>query len=125
MRSISQEVEVAMTTEERIQSFAAFVEVPIEVVEFALERAYFENSDFVDADETVINDLLEEWNNFYQGIFGSRIEWAKDLTEDIYGWEDFPPFIIRNINWEGIADDLEKDYDLFEHHCDIYVFRSN
>lgn len=37
-------------------------------------------------------------------------EYCKDMVEDCYNLKDVPDFIKNNINWEGVASDLEVGY---------------
>lgn len=37
-------------------------------------------------------------------------DYAKEFCRDVYGMEDIPDLLQNNINWEGVAEDLQADY---------------
>ena len=81
--------------------------------------------DFEYIDE--INELEDEITGF---IYGETLipnddftEYCKDMVEDCYNLKDVPDFIKYNINWDGVASDLEVDYSSVTYQGKTYLYR--
>ena len=72
--------------------------------------------DFEHIDE--INELEDEITEF---PFGETLIPNDDFTEYL---EDVPDFIKDNINWEGVASDLEVDYSNVTYQGESYLVRA-
>lgn len=66
-------------------------------------------------DFDTIGDELDRWGNGYEPTLIAESYWTdycKELASDLgYVSDSLPDFISRNINWDGVADDLSTDYD--------------
>ena len=81
--------------------------------------------DFEHIDE--INELEDEITEF---PFGETLipnddftEYCKDMAEDCYNLKDVPDFIKYNINWNGVASDLEVGYSSVTYQGKTYLYR--
>lgn len=82
--------------------------------------------DFEHIDE--INELEDEITEF---PFGETLipnddftEYCKEMVNDCYNLKDVPDFIKDNINWEGVASDLEVDYSNVTYRGESYLVRA-
>ena len=51
-------------------------------------------------------------------------DYCKDMVEDCYNLKGVPDFIKDNINWEGVASDLEVDYSNVTYQGESYLVRA-
>ena len=82
--------------------------------------------DFEHIDE--INELEDEITEF---SFGETLipnddftDYCEDMVNDCYNLKDVPDFIKNNINWEGVASDLEVDYSSVIYQGESYLVRA-
>ena len=82
--------------------------------------------DFEHIDE--INELEDEITEF---PFGETLipnddftEYCEDMVNDCYNLKDVPDFIKDNINWDGVASDLEVDYSNVTYQGESYLVRA-
>ena len=82
--------------------------------------------DFEYIDE--INELEDEITNFFYGKAlipnDDFTEYCKDMVENCYNLKDVPDFIKYNINWDGVASDLEVDYSSVTYQGVSYLVRA-
>ena len=75
-----------------------------------------------------INELEDEITEFPFGetlIPGDDFtEYCKEMVDDCYNLKDVPDFIKDNINWEGVASDLEVDYSNVTYQGESYLVRA-
>ena len=71
-------------------------------------------------------DNIDEWCYNVALIRDSYFpEYAEELVKEIgYDIDGLPDFIRNNIDWDGVADDLKRDYDSVEFDGYIYWFRA-
>lgn len=116
-----------LTFEKEIEDFDELTEIVDnsdneDVEEWRDDKVY----DFEYIDE--INDLEDEITNF---IYGETLipnddftEYCKDMVENCYNLKDVPDFIKDNINWKGVASDLEVDYSSITYQGERYLVRA-
>ena len=113
-----------LTFEKEIKDFDELIEIvdnseDKDVQKWRDDKVY----DFEHIDE--INELEDEISEF---SFGETLipeddftEYCKDMVEDyLY---NVPDFIKDNINWDGVASDLEVDYSSVTHQGESYLVR--
>ena len=86
-----------------------------------------DNSDDFDHIEEI--DYVED--NVSEFSFGETLipnddftEYCKDMVNDCYNLKDVPDFIKDNINWDGVASDLEVDYSNVAYQGVSYLVRA-
>ena len=86
-----------------------------------------DNSDDFDHIEE-IDELEDEISDF---SFGETLipeddftEYCKDTAEFLYYLKDVPDFIKNNINWDGVASDLEVDYSSVTYQGESFLVRA-
>ena len=74
-------------------------------------------------------DYIED--NVSEFIYGETLipgddftEYCEDMVNDCYNLKDVPDFIKNNINWEGVASDLEVDYSNVTYQGESYLVRA-
>ena len=90
------------------------------------EWRYDNSDDFEHIEE--IDELEEEISEF---IYGETLipeddfkEYCEDFVNDCYNLKDVPDFIKYNINWEGVASDLEVDYSNVTYQGESFLVRA-
>ena len=81
--------------------------------------------DFEHIDE--INELEDEISDF---SFGETLipeddftKYCEDMVNDCYDMKNVPSFVKYNINWEGVASDLEVDYSSVTYQGESFLVR--
>lgn len=78
--------------------------------------------------QTDYADALNYWDEVEEkfcATFTDREQWAEEEVSSIWGLSEIPPIIQTNIDWSGVADDLEGDYSIYEATDGTsYVFRN-
>ena len=121
-----------------VNSFNDYFDTELE--DFGDLISYIDNSDNEDVEEwrddkvydfehiNEINELEDETTEF---PFGETLipeddftEYCEDMVEICYNLKDVPDFIKYNINWDGVASDLEVDYSSVTYQGVSYLVRA-
>jgi len=109
-----------------LEQVAAFAELMDRLDEDDAEAfgAWFSNEtrDITDADS-----MEEEFREVYRGKFDSLADYAEQLAEECGSIpKDLPDFIRFNIDWKGVAHDMQCNGDVWTHEAggDVYVFEN-
>ena len=58
-------------------------------------------------------DGVPDYDHFedsFMGEYGDMRNYAEDLLTEVYGLRDIPDIIRDNVDWDGVAQDLEQDH---------------
>ena len=90
------------------------------------EWRYDNSDDFEHIEE--IDELEDEISEFFHGEIliheDDFTEYCEDMVNDCYDIENIPSFIKDNIDWEGVASDLEVDYTNVTYQGESYLIRA-
>lgn len=98
-------------------------------IEFIDEEAFTSTCEDLIKEHEEINDFIEEIGSearygitvIHENYF---VEYCRELCEELGEIpRDLPGYIENNINWQGVADDLEVDYSSANYDGDTYYFR--
>ena len=121
-----------------VNSFNDYFDTELE--DFGDLTSYIDNSEDEDVQEWKEDnsddfDHIEEIN-YLEGeltdfIYGETLipnddftDYCEDMVNDRYNLKDVPDFIKNNINWEGVASDLEVDYSSVTYQGVSYLVRA-
>lgn len=90
------------------------------------EWRYDNSDDFEHIEE--IDELEDEISEFFHGEIlipeDDFTEYCEDMVNDCYDIRNIPSFIKDNIDWEGVASDLEVDYTNVTYQGESYLVRA-
>jgi hypothetical protein len=84
-------------------------------------------------DYVLLNDFCEELEKYAPDFrYGETViredhfeDYARELSEEITpGLEELPDYIKRNIDWDGVADDIRVDYEEVLYEGEYFLIRS-
>ena len=116
-----------LTFEKEIEDFDELTEIVDNSEDEDIQEWKEDNSDDFDHIEEIdyIEDTVSEFS------FGETLipnydftEYCKDMAKDCYDLGNVPGFIRDNINWDGVASDLEVDYSSVTYQGVSYLVRA-
>jgi hypothetical protein len=110
------------------------IEVPesYEEIEFVDEEAFTETCPDLTREYEAIRDFCDECDGYGDFEHGETLirrsyfqEYCEELCEEIGEIpKDLPSYIVNNIDWEGVADDLEVDYMTVDYDGQEFLMRA-
>jgi|WetSurMetagenome_2_1015567.scaffolds.fasta_scaffold1749174_1 hypothetical protein len=107
----------------------------LESWEFLYQDKVFESTDFVDKEDYLTENEQEELEELRQLKSDIGVDWGysvdlipekefnKYIQEEIEEEFDIPEILRGNIDWQGVADDVQSDYSSVEYQGVTYYYK--